>query len=40
VLTTQLYFPGEERCASKRLVVRAARRDGTLNAEFDFVLER
>ena len=38
ILTTQLYFPGESRGADRDLVVKMERRQGDLNATFDFVL--
>ena len=38
ILTTQLYFPGESRGADRDLVVKMERRQGDLNASFDFVL--
>jgi protocatechuate 3,4-dioxygenase beta subunit len=37
-LTTQLYFPGEERGAPRALVVKMERRPDGRNAAFDFVL--
>jgi len=37
VLTTQLYFPGESRNENAALVVKMERRDGLLQAQFDFV---
>ncbi len=37
-LTTQLYFPGEERGAPRALVVRMERRADGRTASFDFVL--
>jgi protocatechuate 3,4-dioxygenase beta subunit len=39
MLTTQLYFPGESRDASRALVVKMERRPDGRVATFDFVLE-